>query len=89
LEKIERLVHTTCGIYLFSFQKIFTSKEDKYFVSVMDKSLNPYFFNMVKIDESWRIVNAPEVPRWILEVETELSGIIRNPLVFVDPLTND
>lgn len=45
-----------------------------------DQNKRSHFFNMEQSPEGWRIINAPMVPRWIMNVEQELSNAILEEL---------
>lgn len=62
----------------FYFHKVHTtSGRQRYHISVKDVSGNRLFFNMDQKDEhAWKIVNAPKVPDWIMELEPQLQKAI-------------
>jgi hypothetical protein len=48
-----------------------------YFVSVVESDGQSYMFTMrEERDESWKIVDAPKLPSWIIAVEAELERAI-------------
>jgi hypothetical protein len=60
----------------FSFNRIHTVNGVHYYVSVMDKRGQSYAFNMELKDKSWKIINAPKLPDWIMRIEKELGDAI-------------
>ena len=61
----------------FFFSRIYTPIGIRYHVSVMDSADRfSVFFNMVEQEGSFRIINAPEVPDWIRNLEQELEQAI-------------
>lgn len=64
----------------FFFNRIYTVKGIVYHVSVVDKNKKSFFFNMEQTSEGWRIVNAPKLPDWIMNVEKDLEATISENL---------
>lgn len=62
----------------FFFHRLHTvSGQQRYYISVKDREGISYFFNMdQKTNGSWKIVNAPKVPDWIMELEPILNASI-------------
>ena len=60
----------------FFFTKIYTIQGVRFHVSVIDMEDHAYAFNMVLKDLEWKIINAPQVPSWIMDMERELHEII-------------
>ena len=60
----------------FHFTKIYTIQGVRFHVSVIDKEGQAWAFNMVLKDLGWIIINAPQVPSWIMDIEKELHEII-------------
>ena len=60
----------------FYFTKIYTVQGVRFHVSVTDMEDQTWAFNMVLRDLEWKIVNAPLVPCWILDIEQRLQEII-------------
>jgi hypothetical protein len=60
----------------FIFYRIFTAKGIGFHISVIDKNRQSQFFNMEQTAEGWRIVNAPKLPDWIINIEKKLSDAI-------------
>jgi len=59
----------------FHFTKIYSTQGVRFHVSVRDSD-RPYAFNVELKNPGWRIINAPEVPCWIMNVEKQLEEII-------------
>jgi hypothetical protein len=60
----------------FFFNKIYTVAGVRYHVSVQDKDRQSYFFIMENRNGAWKIINAPQVPQWILDAEKQLEQCI-------------
>lgn len=64
------------GVLRFSFTCIRSTQKKKVHVSVLTNGPQCYHFGMEEIDSSWKIVNAPKPPDWILKLEPVLQQII-------------
>jgi len=64
------------GDYIFSFSDSLSIAGELCIVFVLDQKHKVYRIKMKQIDGVWNIVNAKELPEWILELETELSKAI-------------
>jgi hypothetical protein len=63
----------------FFFNTIYKVNGSCYHVSVKDTERNLWFFNMEARNGEWKIINAPKVPDWIINVEMRLvRAIYRN-----------
>ena len=60
----------------FYFTKIYTIKGVRFHVSVIDLLDRAHNFNMVLKNLEWKIINGPEVPCWIMNVEQQLEEVI-------------
>lgn len=60
----------------FFFNRIYTASGIHFHVSVVDKLGQFCHFTMAESKGKWRIVNAPQPPVWITEVEAALDSII-------------
>ena len=61
----------------FIFSALHSSSGGRYFVSVVEKNNQSYAFTMKQEgDESWKIVDAPKLPQWIIEIELSLEEAI-------------
>ena len=60
----------------FYFTKIYTIQGIRFHVSVTDIEDQTWAFSMVLKDLKWKIINAPQVPSWIMDIEKELHEII-------------
>ena len=60
----------------FFFTKIYTIQGVRFQVSVIDMEDQAWSFNMVLKNLEWKIINAPQVPSWIVDVENQLQEII-------------
>ena len=74
-------VHLPNGIRVeFIFSALRSPSGNSYFVSVVENNNQPFLFTMREESEkSWKIIDAPKVPSWILAVEGELErAILKN-----------
>lgn len=62
----------------FFFHQLHTvTGQQRWHVSVKDIQGHSIFFNMEqRSNGSWKIVNAPKVPDWIMDLETVLNNSI-------------
>lgn len=60
----------------FSFKRIHTPNGLPYYVSVIDTNGEVFSFNMKEDTGRWKIINAPKVPDWIIELEKQLANQI-------------
>lgn len=60
----------------FSFKRIHTPNGLRYYVSVIDTNGEVFSFNMKEDTGRWKIINAPKVPDWIIELEKQLANQI-------------
>jgi hypothetical protein len=61
----------------FIFSALYNTAGCRYFVSVLDGNNDSYMFTMEQSeDKSWKIINAPKVPQWIMETESRLEAVI-------------
>lgn len=64
----------------FFFHKMYTVKGVGFHVSVVDKNNRSHFFNMEQTAGGWRIINAPQVPDWLITAEKQLGDSIEEEL---------
>jgi hypothetical protein len=60
----------------FLFNHIFTFNGVRYYVSVTDGKGQTLGFNMEKKYGRWKIIDAPKVPGWIMNIEEQLEDAI-------------
>ena len=60
----------------FFFTKIHTVQGVRFHVSVIDMEGHAWAFNMLLKNLEWKIINAPQVPSWIMDIENQLQEII-------------
>lgn len=62
----------------FVFHMLYrASGNHRFYISVQDKSGRHLFFNMDQVDDGlWKIVDAPKVPDWIMQMQKELQNAI-------------
>jgi hypothetical protein len=73
----ERIVIEHGFIAEFFFNRIYTTSGNHFHVFVKDPTKQSFFFNMEQTATgSWKIINAPKLPDWILELEKQLETSI-------------
>ncbi|HEV7620994.1 MAG TPA: hypothetical protein VGO09_04640 [Flavisolibacter sp.] len=72
----ERIIIKDRGSLVFNFIKIHKVEGADYFITV-EEPANSISFRMRWKKQEWKIVDAPKVPDWIMEVEEVLSEIIK------------
>ena len=60
----------------FIFNGLHTIAASRYYISVLDDERHSYFFNMEEKGGSWKIIDAPKVPDWIMAIEKKLEDAI-------------
>ena len=60
----------------FFFSKIYTMNGVRFHVSVIDLLNRTHHFNMILKNSEWKIINAPEIPSWIMNVEKQLQEVV-------------
>lgn len=69
------LLHGSSALFMFS--RLFSISGNKYHVSVNDQNGVTHFFTMEqKTDSFWKIVDAPKVAEWIMEIESVLAQTV-------------
>ena len=74
-----RLVKVEGRLREFNFRKLKSPEEESFNVNVSNERGDRFFFNMQKKDNSWRI-EPGELPKWILQNETNLNEAIEDEL---------
>ena len=54
---------------VFFFNKIHTANGIRYHVSVIDKGKRSCSFDREEKKGAWKIINAPKIPDWIMNIE--------------------
>ena len=60
----------------FSFKRLQTPNGLRYHISVNDTNGDVISFNMKEQQDRWKIIDAPKVPDWIMELEKRLASQI-------------
>ena len=60
----------------FFFNRIYTVHGMRYHISVMDGNGQTFAFNMEQKNGSWKIIDAPKLPDWIITIESKLQDAI-------------
>jgi hypothetical protein len=68
-------VDTAEGVVAFSFVRIYTSRGMIYFVSATGRTMR-HHFHMEERAGTWKIVQTPKPPEFILQYEEQLAQII-------------
>jgi hypothetical protein len=61
---------------LFVFSTIRKADSLRLHVTVKDPAGNPCSFEMQKVEEDWKIIDAPKVPDWIMNNQSSLERLI-------------
>lgn len=61
----------------FAFNRMATPGALRFHVAVTDPAGTPCLFDMQQVAGRWKIINAPQVPEWILTREEDLERLIR------------
>ncbi|NDE10285.1 MAG: hypothetical protein EBZ95_06940 [Chitinophagia bacterium] len=77
--QFSKLIKANGKLKEFNFLKINDQKDNLFTVDVVDERDSRVFFNIKKIDESWKIIEIP-LPEWIMENESSFSKIIEEEL---------
>ena len=77
--QFSKLIKANGKLKEFNFLKINDQKDNLFTVDVVDERDSRVFFNIKKIDESWKIIESP-LPEWIMENESSFSKIIEEQL---------
>jgi hypothetical protein len=77
--QFSKLIKANGKLKEFNFLKINVQQESVFTVDVVDERDSRVFFNIKKVDNSWRIIELP-LPKWILENESSISEIIEEEI---------
>jgi hypothetical protein len=72
MSNFTKRIVTETGVLEFNFDRVSTTGNTKYHVSVSANSHN-YHFTMEAKSGRWKIVSAPLPPQWILGFEEQLA----------------
>jgi hypothetical protein len=75
MPQFTKTIETPKGKLKFIFSRIYTVSGIRFHISVKEDR-DTYFFNMEEKAGVWRIINAPKVPDWIMDLHTELGDAI-------------
>ena len=77
-----RIVIEHSFIAEFLFNRIYTANGNHFHVLVKDSAKQSFFFNMeLTATGSWKIINAPKLPDWIIKLEKQLeTSIIKHTI---------
>ncbi|MEP7143002.1 MAG: hypothetical protein ABI707_09035 [Ferruginibacter sp.] len=74
-----KLIKANGRLKEFNFRKLNDHKEGMFTVDVVDERDSRVFFNIQKIDNSWKIIKQP-LPQWVLENEGNFHEVIEEEL---------
>jgi hypothetical protein len=77
MESFTKQINRTNGIAEFNFIRVFTPTGIRYFVRVEGTKYKPCLFTMELKNDSWKIIDAPKVPKWIFDMEAILGNAIK------------
>ena len=64
-------------------RSIHTIQGPSYFIEISNETAETFIFTMISNQRGgWRIVNAPQVPEWVLQLEGSLSVLIEEEDIF-------
>ena len=73
----ERILIEHGFIAEFFFNRIYMVSGNRFHVFVKDEAKQSFFFNMEQTPTgSWKIINAPKLPDWIMKLEKQLETSI-------------
>jgi hypothetical protein len=81
MQNFTKRLKTSFGNPEFFFNRIYTVKGIRYYMSVTDQNRQSFFFNIEMENNEWRICNDPVLPDWILALEKDLEQAIYESLI--------
>lgn len=75
-----KLIKANGRLKEFNFRKLNDHKEGMFTVDVVDERDNRIFFSVEKIDASWKLVQTPGLPKWVVENEENYHDLIEEEL---------
>lgn len=78
MKDFARLIPVQNGLTAqFVFSALHSSSGSRYFVTVIGTDEQSYMFTMKpRDDKSWKIIDAPKLPEWIMAIEPKLEEAI-------------
>ncbi len=77
-----KLIKANGRLKEFNFRKLNDHKEGMFTVDVVDERDSRVFFNVQKIDNSWKIIKQA-LPQWVLDNEQIFNDVIMEELKVV------
>ena len=77
--QFSKLIKANGRLKEFNFRKMNDHKEGMFTVDVVDERDSRVFFNIQKIENTWKIIKNP-LPEWILENEHIYNEVIEDEL---------
>lgn len=74
-----KLIKANGRLKEFNFRKLNDHQEGMFTVDVVDERDSRVFFNIQKIDNSWKVIKQP-LPQWVLENEGIFHEVIEEEL---------
>ena len=75
-----KLIKANGRLKEFNFRKLNDHKEGMFTVDVVDERDNRIFFSVQKIDNNWKLVMVPNLPKWVVENESIYHDVIEDEL---------
>ncbi|MDO9376506.1 MAG: hypothetical protein Q7T76_18925 [Ferruginibacter sp.] len=75
-----KLIKANGRLKEFNFRKLNDNKEGMFTVDVVDERDNRIFFSVQRVDNSWRLVLVPNLPKWVIENEAMYGEVIEEEL---------
>jgi hypothetical protein len=69
-------IKTDRGDLNFYFNRIYTAEGLRFHISVIDKDKKSHAFNVQEDNGKWFLVNAPNCPYWIADLEKQFEKAI-------------
>ena len=75
-----KLIKANGRLKEFNFRKLNDHKEGMFTVDVVDERDNRIFFSVQKVDNNWKLVMVPNLPKWVVENESMYNDVIEDEL---------
>lgn len=75
-----KLIKANGRLKEFNFRKLNDHKVGMFTVDVVDERDNRIFFSVEKRDSSWKLVQTPNLPKWVVENEEIYHDLIEEEL---------
>ena len=75
-----KLIKANGRLKEFNFRKLNDHKEGMFTVDVVDERDNRIFFSVQKVENEWKLIKQPTLPKWVLENEEVYHNVIEEEL---------